>query len=187
MIQTQYPGDTGRGCIHALREGNLAMRPLDLIFQIQAEVTRPYRQPVMTNTHCSGYVEAMAGVVLASSGWRRNEHWDPWDLVHSESGCYLEVKQSSAAWPGGNATSPPRFDIKRRSHGHPADIYIFAWHPHPLETVDQRDPAEWEFFVIAEQELPDRKTIGLEPLRRLTTSCSIEELASAVETIRVTL
>ena len=132
--------------------------------QVLAEVTRAYEQRVMNNVHRSDYVEAIVGVALADYGWTRKDPWDGWDCEH-ESEVPLEVKQSAAAqqWtpPEDKKRSSPRFDIAPRTgyekdgifvprSGRNADIYVFAWHGGTEETADQREPASWEFYVMAE-------------------------------------
>lgn len=169
--------------------------------QVLVEVRRAYEHRVMNNVHRSDYVEAMVAVALADYGWTRKDPWDGWDCEH-ESGVPLEVKQSAAAqpWklPEGKKRSPPRFDIAPRAGyekngvfveqpGRNADIYVFAWHASTDEDADQRQPATWEFYVIAERDLPAQKSIGLGPLQRLVSPCSFDELGAAVERVRQAL
>ena len=136
----------------------------------------------MTNIHRSDYAEAMVYLALRDSGWKRMEPWELWDL-QNDSGVKLEVKQGAAAqsWRGFPPSSP-RFDIAPRDgFGRSAHIYVFAWHGEGYETADHRDPNEWEFYVVAEGDLPvKQKTIGLTKLRSLSTPCRIEHLATRV-------
>ena len=147
------------------------------------------------------YVEAIVAVALTDYGWIRKDPWDGWDCEH-ESGVRLEVKQSAAAqvWklPKGGKRSPPRFDIAPRKEyedecrrvprpGRNADIYVFAWHAGTDETADQREPATWGFYVLAERDLPAQKSIGLRPLQGLASPCSFDELGAAVERVRKAL
>ena len=169
--------------------------------RVLAEVSRAYEQRVMNNVHRSDYVEAIVAVALADYGWTRKAPWEGWDCEH-ESGVPLEVKQSAAAqpWklPKGSKRSPPSFDIAPRKGyeedgifvprpGRNAHVYVFAWHKGTEETADHREPASWEFYVIAERALPDQKSIGLGPLRRLASPCSFDELGAAVERARKSL
>ena len=169
--------------------------------RVLAEVSRAYEQRVMNNVHRSDYVEAIVAVALADDGWTRKAPWEGWDCEH-ESGVPLEVKQSAAAqpWklPKGRKRSPPRFDIAPRKGyeedgvfverpGRNADVYVFAWHGDTGATADQREPANWEYYVIAERDLPDQKSIGLGPLQRLVSRCSFDELGVAVERARKSL
>ena len=150
------------------------------------EAAKAYQAPVMNNVHRAEYVEAMVAVALAPHGWSRKAPWDSWDLEH-ETGFRLEVKQSAAAqgW-GGRATSPPRFDIRARtgswdaesdtwrsSPGRHAHAYVFAWHDGEGGSEDQREPANWEFYVLPTRSLPDQKSIGLSVIRDLVEPCGV--------------
>jgi len=161
------------------------------------EVSRPYKQRVMNNVHRSEYVEAIVALALKASGWTRMTPWDSWDLEH-ESGARLEVKQSAAAqaWKSPERQSPARFDIAPRTGywddeeecwvpkpGRHADLYVFAWHGADGDTADQRDAGSWEFYVVAERDLPKQKSIALNVLQGLTSPCGIDALAAAVDTV----
>lgn len=175
------------------------MRPLTLFLQIQAEASKPYERPVMTNIHRSDYVEAIVSVALREHGWRRMTPWDSWDFQH-ETGCRLEVKQSAArqSWEQRTRQTVPRFDTAPRTGywdgatwipepGRHAHIYLFAWHDDPSTEADQRDPATWVFHVIPEQELPGQKTIGLAGIKARSSSCSFAELGEAVSAVQCQL
>lgn len=157
------------------------------------EVSRPYKQRVMNNVHRSEYVEAILALALKASGWTRMTPWDSWDLEH-ESGVRLEVKQSAAAqaWKSPERQSPARFDIAPRTGywddkeecwvpkpGRHADLYVFAWHGADGDTADQRDAGSWEFYVVAERDLPEQKSIGLKVLQDMTSPRGIDALAAA--------
>ncbi len=158
------------------------------------EVSRPYKQRVMNNVHRSEYVEAIVTLALRASGWTRTAAWDSWDFEH-ESGVKLEVKQSAAAqaWGSDGRRSPARFDIAPRTGywdedghwvpkpGRHAGLYVFAWHGVDENTADQRDSGSWEFYVVAEHNLPERKSIGLTVLQDLASPCGIDTLAAAVD------
>jgi hypothetical protein len=144
-------------------------------------VSEFYDQPIMSNLTRPHYVERMIALGLAN-GWKLvSANWSGWDIENSE-GVRIEVKQSAArqVWTDlpsfqGKPTKGA-FDIAPRTgywaddgstwvktDGRVADIYIFAWHPvFDKATADQRDPAQWKFYVVPEQELPTgQKTIGL--------------------------
>ena len=72
----------------------------------------------------------------------------------------------------------PQFSIKQRE----VDLYVFAWHPvQDADIADHRRPDQWEFFVVAEENLPQKKqTIGLEALTRLCDVCNYDALAARV-------
>ena len=65
--------------------------------------------------------------------------------------------------------------------GRHANVYVFAWHGGTGTTADQRDPATWEFYVVAERDLPEQKSIALTAIRASTSRCRIKELAAAVD------
>lgn len=71
--------------------------------------------------------------------------------------------------------------------GRNADVYVFAWNAGTDETADQREPATWEFYVVAERDLPAQKSIGLGPLQLLVSPCTFDELGAAVERVRKAL
>jgi len=161
------------------------------------EVSRPYKKRVMNNVHRSEYVEAIVALALKASGWTRKTPWDSWDLEH-ESGTRLEVKQSAAAqaWKSPERQSPARFDIAPRTGywddkeecwvrkpGRHADLYVFAWHGADGDTVDQREAGSWEFYVVAERDLPEQQSIALKVLQDLTSPCRIDALAGAVDAV----
>lgn len=89
----------------------------------------------------------------------------------------------------------PRFDIAPRtgfftedgsrwveSYGRPADIF-FPWHgERRREFAGHRDTNRWQFFIVAEQDLPEnQKSIGLPGLEAIVSPCRIKDLKSAVE------
>ncbi len=160
------------------------------------DVIRPYKEPVMNNVHRSEYVEAIVALTLKASGWARTTPWDSWDFEH-KSGIRLEVKQSAAAqaWKSPERQSPARYDIAPRTGywdkegdwvakpGRHAHLYVFAWHGADGDTADQRDAGSWEFYVVAERDLPAQKSIGLTALQDLTSPGGIDALAAAVDAV----
>ena len=157
---------------------------------------------VMNNVYRGDYVECMIALTLGTGWhltWRRGWDWAPWDCEHT-SGARLEIKQSAArqSWDSEPIaeTRYPRFDIALRTGystrdgsqwintpGRQADLYVFAWHgERQHEIADHRDPNQWLFFVVAEQDLPDnQKHIGLQGLRAIVSPCRIAGLKSAVD------
>ncbi len=173
----------------------MSVTAIDVLY----EVMRSYQRTPMTNIHRSDYVEALVSLALGDSGWSRMAPWDSWDFEHTPSGTRLEVKQAAdvQAWESDGRSSPPRFNIAPLTGywaaaenrwmdepGRHAHIYVFAWHGEPGEKEDQRDPAAWVFHVVAERDLPDQKSIGLNVLRRMAPACSMTELGAVVDTIR---
>lgn len=155
---------------------------------ISQELLRPYNEPVMSNIRRADYIEAVVATALRPAGWSRTGPWASWDFRHVESGCRLELKQSAARQSWGRA-GPARFDIAPRTGywdevsekwyddpGRHAHVYVFAWHPDPKRSADQRDPASWFFYVTPERKLPRQKTIGLSVIDGMAEPCRIDGL-----------
>ena len=136
------------------------------------------------------YVETIVAMALDGTGWRPSlpGHW--YDLQRGELG--LEVKSSSALKPRG-PTPNPAFSIapqsarlerntrvRLRAPKRHAALYVFAYHPRADSTADQRDPAQWRFWVVPTRKLPDTKRIGLEQVRTLAPEVGYEALARKV-------
>ena len=181
-----------------------------------------YRQyPLINNVERGTYVEHMIALALEELRWRLTWPWAAWDLQHRED-ARIEVKQSAARhpWhqrPDSEPLPPPyrgRFGIKKPSKGYyledgtwketsppqrHADIYVFAWHPvtdlrNPdrRRRADHRRPDQWEFFVVAEESLPqDGKTDGITPRQLVkcdrAVRCAYEDLADNVAKVRESL
>ena len=167
----------------------------------QRIVERIYNQPLIGNVERGQYVECMVELALSDQRpqWSLTNTWDPWDLVQTDTGARIEVKNSAAAqtW---TAQSPPQtqavpsFDIAPRSGyfdasgwlpadppARFADVYIFARNDvDDLEEADHRDPDQWTFYVVPELALPPQKSISLNPLRRLSEPVDYEHLSNAV-------
>ena len=166
---------------------------------------RFYEKPLIDNVYRGDYVETLILSALGE-GWKSVGGWGSWDL-ENEAGVRLEVKQSAALQPWHQQTGSSknaRFDIAPRTGYYAdkatatewvdspegervrsADIYVFAWHPKEhRDTADHREAEQWEFFVVSALRLPDsQKTIGLNPLRKLTTAVPYAQLAAKVEEI----
>ena len=159
-----------------------------------------YGRPLINNVERGHYVECMVRLALNERWHLTNElrGWAPWD-IERDDGARLEVKQSAALqpWSTGEGAPQPRaslFDIASRKEawtkggghapycpGRPADIYIFAWHPIlDPEMADHRCYEQWSFFVVPEQELPERKTISINPLKKLAHGIRYGQLAITI-------
>lgn len=147
-----------------------------------------YQTGVLSNLTRPLYIEKLL-VRLLGNEWRHvGGDWSGWDVENVRSKARLEVKQSAArqTWTDGpdrkGKPTNPIFDIDERSGyfidgskwvaspGRPADLYVFAWNQKflPKEEVDHTDPEQWEFYILAESQLPKgQKTIGLNSLKRL--------------------
>ncbi len=159
-------------------------------------VTDFYDQPIMSNLARPHYIERMIILGLGDEWKLVSANWSGWD-IESSDGIRVEVKQSAArqAWADQPSlegrTTKGRFDIAPRTGywaedgsrwiempGRPADIYIFAWHPvEDGQKADHRDPAQWEFYVVPESELPARrKSIGVKKVAKLWSPVAYAEL-----------
>ena len=168
---------------------------------IMEKVVQRYDQAVMNNVIRAEYVECMIAVALGPEWqftWQQSSEWAQWDCEHKPSGARIEIKHSAAVQPwtrvSTRAQSVPRFDIAPRtrlwtqngnkwidSPGRRADMYVFAWHG--LKTgVDQRDPSQWVFLVVAESDLPpEQNSISLNRLTVLAETCGLSELPHTVD------
>lgn len=155
--------------------------------------------PVMQNSLRSMYVEEQVGVLLGSR-WRSvGADWAGWDF-ESLDGVRLEVKQSAAkqSWSQSRA-SRGSFDIAPRTgrydgavwvpgEGRAADIYLLAWHGRADEHCDQRDEAQWEYYLVAARSLPARqKTIALSRVQQLANPVAATEVAAQAERLAADL
>ena len=161
-----------------------------------------YQRRIMNNVERGDYVECMIACALGAEWQLTSIDWDwaAWDCEHVASGARLEIKQSAArqSWDGETVpTRRPSFDIAPRKGFWPrsgndwinfsnpcrlADIYVFAWHGVTDRHADQRDVAQWRFFVVSEQQLnPKQKSIALGSVEKIGTACSFARLRSAVE------
>lgn len=60
---------------------------------------------------------------------------------------------------------------------------MFAHHRIADASADHRDPAQWDFYVMASRDLPDTKRISLARLRAMTTAADIAGLAQRVRIV----
>jgi hypothetical protein len=165
------------------------------IEQIQHKVAAAaFGKPLITNVHRGLVVEAIVACALEPE-WRWcSEDYSSWDFEQA-GGLKLEVKQSSArqSWADGKGKpSASSFDIAKRTGrweggtdwiaepGRNADIYVFAHHPIFDDTADHRDPAQWAFYVISTNRLPDTKRITLGGVRALSQAVQFHDLKRAV-------
>ncbi len=163
-----------------------------------------YDRSVMSNTHRATYAECLVCELLAPDWippWTRGYDRAPWDLQR-RFGMRLKIEQSARLrpWRRGKGLvrrqepwfeiAPPKGfwaedDVWFDESGHQVDIHVFAWHgvdDGPL--ADQREPDQWEFFVVPTSSLPaDRPHIGLDDLEEMTDAVGYEALYSRVEGI----
>ena len=60
---------------------------------------------------------------------------------------------------------------------------MFAWHGDDESTADHRDSRRWDFYVVAERDIPEQKSIALRAFQDLASPCGIEALAAAVREV----
>ena len=128
--------------------------------------------------------------------------WDAYDLLYED--VKIEVKASglSQGW-NVDSRSNPRFDIRPRKWtwlesedqwiendppARPADVYVFCLHTSKEATNENvADPHCWQFWVLSsrkldqDQDLRQRKSVGLAKLKGLTASTSWSELPAAID------
>ncbi len=123
------------------------------------------------------------------------DDWAAFDLKHVSCGYRMQVKQSAAeqTWITGAAgRSSPRFSIAEKTGryegatwvpeiGRNADIFVFAWHPKTGAESDHVDSTQWQFYVVAENELPAQKSIGLRQIQRLTVAVDFAKLRQKID------
>ena len=171
---------------------------MELKDRILNSIVSQYDRKLIQNDLRGVYAEHMVAALLGDEWCPACENWGPWDLQHQD-GCKLEVKQSAArqTWTAEEipAENGARFGIRApkgyyegirwtKSSGRLANIYVFAWQASSDDSTDHRDPAQWAFYVVKSDDLPDQKSIGLKGLNRLTSPVSFDQLRDAVELLR---
>lgn len=156
---------------------------------------RLYGSPIIRNDARGELVEEIVAAALEPDWQLCSADWGACDLVNSASDLRIQVKQSAArqTWHKADARPPrPCFSIKEKTgrweegdrwveeRSRNAEIFIFAWHPVTDDTADHRDPLQWQFFLVAERDLPAQRTISLSRVRNLTDSVAFQQLRSKV-------
>jgi hypothetical protein len=157
--------------------------------------TRLFGSPILRNDIRGEVVEEIVAMALEPEWELCSGDWAACDLVHSTSNLRVQVKQSAArqSWHRGECPPPkPRFSIAEKTGRYEdgdrwiaeasrnADIFIFAWHPITNASADQRDPEQWEFYVVAEAVLPPQRSISLARVTRLAPPVKIGGLSAVV-------
>lgn len=165
---------------------------------------RCFTGPIIENSSRGDIAETIAEVALAPH-WRLcSGGWSGWDLEHRDT-TRLQVKQSAAqqTWTA-ERRSPPSYSIPKakgrwgnNGGGHIpfsepwrcADIYLFMYHPGVGvgPDIDQRDPKQWAFYVIKTTDLPEKNSITLNEVRRLSRPYQHNTVRRAVEALRRSL
>jgi len=156
---------------------------------------RLYGSPVVRNDARGELVEEIIAAALEPEWQLCSGDWGSCDLLHPASNLRIQVKQSAArqTWHKADGRPPrPCFSIKEKTgrweegdrwveeRSRNAEIFIFAWHPVADDAADHRDPKQWQFFVVAERDLPAQKAISLTRVRTLTEPVSFDALAAKV-------
>lgn len=158
-----------------------------------------FGNPLITNINRGLIAEAIVDLAIEPSWHWVSSDYSGWDFEHP-NGLRLEVKQSALlqSWNDNGSLSKASFDIAPRTGryegqtwideiGRAAQIYVFAHHTIATENADHRDPKQWEFYVIAASELPNQKTISLNPLKSLCKAVRFEKLFARVSEVAQTI
>lgn len=159
---------------------------------------RLYGSPIVRNDARGELVEEIVAMALEPDWNSCGSDWGACDLIRPADGLRIQVKQSAGrqSWTKIDvAKSKPCFSIAPKTGrwedgdrwiaepGRNADIFIFGWHPRTNATADHRDPEQWQFYVVAERELPSQKSISLSRIEKLTQAVSFGSLAAKVRDV----
>lgn len=150
--------------------------------------------PLLRNSIRGELVEEMVGVALEPEWGLCAGDWGACDLAQRDGPLRIQVKQSAArqSWHReGDRPSRPRFSIAHKTgryerqawiagRSRNAEIFVFGWHPVTDASADHREPAQWQFFVVAEAHLPAQASLGLPALARLAEPVAYAELRARV-------
>ncbi|MBU2533349.1 MAG: hypothetical protein KKB37_11450 [Alphaproteobacteria bacterium] len=153
-----------------------------------------FSKPLVTNVYRSVIAEAIVADALGDWEWCSADYASC-DFTHRD-GRRLEVKQSAyrQTWTT-DRLSRPSWDVAARTGywedgvvwvdepGRNADIYVLCLHVVKDESADHRDPAQWSFFVIATDRLPDIKRLSLARAHSITEPVLYDQLASQVDSV----
>ena len=168
------------------------MKPDEIVDRL---THRLFGRPIVQNDLRGAVAEEIVAGALEPDWKLCSEGWQAWDL-ENDGGVRIQVKSSAArqSWSG-----KPKRDVKSfsiapakgrylgdgctyiKEPGHYAEIYILAWHPVKDESADQRDPAQWWFYVLGVGELPNTKTISQSVAHKRWSFVSYGGLKAAVD------
>lgn len=152
-----------------------------------------FGRPLITNVHRGLIAEAIVSKALGPR-WRWcSADYAAWDFERAD-GWRLEVKQAASRQTWHRAedrSSRISFDIRERKGRYDgarwlaraarwANLYVFAHH-YVIDDPDHRDPAQWLFYVVAEERLPAQRTIGLSGIQSLASAAPVSRLNEEVE------
>ncbi|MEO7564138.1 MAG: hypothetical protein ABIR63_07320 [Sphingomicrobium sp.] len=151
---------------------------------------RCFGKPIIRNDLRGELVEEIVAMALEPEWELCAGDWAAFDLKQAEGPLRIQIKQSAAlqSWsaPGGPVPKP-QFSIAAKTGrwegftwidgvGRNAEIYIFGWHGRTDEGADHRVPDQWQFFVVAERDLPAQKSLSLSTLRKLAEPVRFDAL-----------
>lgn len=168
----------------------------DMIMKVFEKASKSaFGNPLITNINRGLVAEAIVALALEPEWHWVSSDYSGWDFERPD-GVRLEVKQSAVlqSWNDNGSLSKASFDIAPRTgryegqiwveeKGRAAQIYVFAHHIISDQTADHKDPTQWEFYVIAASDLPNQKTISLNPLKSLCKSCGFDSLHERVNDV----
>lgn len=174
---------------------------MNLPLAVERLTQRCFGQPIIRNDLRGELVEEIVAMALEPDWVLCGGDWAAFDLKQADGLLRMQVKQSAAlqSWTLPDAPNPrPCFSIKTKKYrwegpirvadaGRHADLSVFGWHDRTDATTDHRDPEQWQFFVVAERDLPARETISLSTLRKLVEPVMFHELTRAVGAISKTI
>ena len=164
---------------------------------------RLYDRPVMDNRDRGAYAEQLVGKAL-SREWRWvGLGWHPWDFQRGKGKTRLriQIKQSASQqiWtPRKLQTRTFMIPIRKKapsyferdnpgehieSCGHFCELFVFAWHGVHGASCDQRDPYQWDFFVIPERVFHKRSKVPLHELEQDHPVHSWSKLGTVVDLV----
>ncbi len=155
---------------------------------------RWFGQPIIRNDLRGELVEEIVAMALEPEWQGCGSDWGACDLIRPADGLRIQVKQTAAlqSWTLPDGPKPrPCFSIASKTGRYEgaawipgvsrnAEIFIFAWHDRTDERADHRDADQWQFFVVAERDLPDQKSISLSTLHKMAKPVAFGELANEV-------
>lgn len=158
---------------------------------IERLAKRLFGSPILTNVVRGEVLEEICAMALEPEWSHVGGDYGSCDLIHEKSKLRIQVKQSAARQSWGVSISQPRFSIAHKTgewvgpqwiegRSRNAEMFIFGWHPCVDGTADHRDVSQWEFYVVAETQLPEQKSISLAGVKTIANSCSFEELPETV-------
>ncbi len=164
---------------------------------VQRLTQRCFGQSIIRNDLRGELVEEIVAMALEPDWVLCGGDWAAFDLKQVNGPLRMQVKQSAALQSWTLADGPksrPCFSIKTKKYrwegpirlddaGRHADVFVFGWHDRTDAGSDHRDPEQWQFFVVAERDLPMQKTIALSALRGLAKPVPFAGLAKEVQAL----